>query len=125
MKNREMMADFMPMIEAEGNRANFNEQYDHPRTFTAGNESFEIYEVTPKHPKTEVPILFGPGFPPNPNLHKENIFHLYNKDRRVVFPYAPHGIDAEDIITETDEEKIPEVARAELRKVAAFFKTMD
>ena len=111
--------------QGEISRGNFDQQYDNPETVGVGKNSFQIYDVKPNYEKTEVPVLFGPGFPPNPKLHRENVFNLSNKGRRVIFPYAPHGVDPDNIITDAEIETIPEVAKAELRKVAAFLRTID
>jgi predicted ATP-grasp superfamily ATP-dependent carboligase len=96
-------------------RLAFDRQYANPHQVGAGPERFFLYDITPPHLTSNVPILFCPGWMENPHNHKETIYALYRLGRRTLFPDAPHGIDA------PSRASLPP---AQLRHAAALIATL-
>ena len=100
----------------------FDRQYDHPAVVRIGKEKLEIYDTKPEQPKTEVPVVFAPGWMPSPKMSKDVVRAIFDKGRRTLSFYAPHGVET-DVIK--SKEAARDVAYAELRKVEALLKTLD
>lgn len=96
-------------------RLELERQFESPEVLRVGAEEISIHDVVPAHPKTEVPVVFGPGFNANPRIYKENILVLAEEGRRVLSADAPHGVT-------TDIEH--DTAPAELRKAAAILEML-
>jgi predicted ATP-grasp superfamily ATP-dependent carboligase len=93
----------------------FERQYESPQRVEAGRDSFLIFDIRPMQSKSELPILFCPGWMENPENHKETIYALYRLGRRTIFPDSPHGIEPKE------RTLYPE---AELRKAAVLIETL-
>jgi pimeloyl-ACP methyl ester carboxylesterase len=81
-------------------------------------EEIRIVDLKPEHEKTEVPVVFQPGWAGTPAMYEDNLVGFAERERRVVAIDAPHGIQNE---MQTEER----FADAELRKVAGVIAGMD
>jgi len=75
-----------------------------------------IHEISPETQKTEVPVVFAPGWAATPKIYKSNLVALAEAGRKVIAVDAPHGIS-------TPEAE--NYAAAELRKAAAILKALE
>lgn len=94
----------------------FEEKWAESETMRVGAKDISIYDIRPEHPKTDVPTIVGLGWSLKPENLKGTMQSLYERNRRVICPDTPHGIDTENT------ESYPEI---ELRKVAALARTLD
>ena len=72
----------------------FDHQYDHPEVLQCEKDELTIYDVKPENPD-QIPIVFAPGWLPNPEINKDIIKTFFNEGKRTLSFYAPHGIEVE------------------------------
>lgn len=105
--------------ESKKQAMHFEKAWSQPKHIEIGNENFDLYDVSPESPKTNIPVAIMPGWSHTPEVWKENARVLVENGRRVVSLDAPHGSDQ---LRAAEAEDIPE---AELRRVSAFLAGLD
>ena len=98
----------------------FAEQWSNPETLDFDGEKVEVHDVRPEKEKTDVSVVFMPGWGTSPEVFKKDLKVLHENDRRVLAVDAPHGVEHQ--ISTEEAEGLPD---AELKKVAALIKTLD
>ncbi len=85
---------------------------------------FEITDVHPEKEKTDVPVMFAPGFVCGPETYKHNIQELAENGRRCMMIDAPHGVSMENIDAERKNNVLNQ-EKYEMKKAVAFIKALD
>lgn len=97
-------------------KLSLEEQFKNPKILELYGGKVEVVDISPENQKDEVPVVVAPGWMATPEVFKDNILTLAELGRRTISVNSPHGIEAEKI------ENFPD---AELRKAAAFIKTLE
>ncbi|MCK9344508.1 MAG: alpha/beta hydrolase [Candidatus Pacebacteria bacterium] len=114
---------FESFSKKEATPKSFEEQWENPELTVLSGEAVNVYDINPEKTKDPVPVWIAPGWTGTPEMYRENIRTLYEKDRRVVAVDSPHGIDFNRAeMPDADFEKMPD---AILRKVAAMINTFE
>jgi pimeloyl-ACP methyl ester carboxylesterase len=98
-------------------------QYENKQKLELEGGDVEFIELDPDSKKTEVPVLFCPGWVTTSEVVKDNLLEFANQGRRTICVDATHGIDTEG--GTMSEEMIKDLPKAELRKVAALIQSME
>jgi len=99
----------------------FNEKWAHPKEIDVAGEKLGMYDISPEHQKSEVPVLIMDGWGSTPTVWKDNVETLVETGRRTICVNVKHGVES-NIEQPEDMEEIPE---AELRRITAFMAALD
>lgn len=105
----------------EKERLFLKEQFMRPEILELGGEKIEVHDIAPEKLKTEVPVVFAPGWSGTPEAYRDNIVNLAAAGRRVLSVNAPHGIENHDI----QGEEVKDYAPVELGKLAAVTEALE
>lgn len=97
-----------------------DQQFEDKETLEFPGGEVGVVDITPEHPKTEVPVAVMAGWGGTPEIYKDNILALAEAERRVISVDAPHGIEHG-----LDSEETKDMPDTILRKVAALAETID
>jgi pimeloyl-ACP methyl ester carboxylesterase len=103
-----------------GEKPKFSEQWERPDRYYFEDTEVFAYDIKPEHEKTDVPVVFLPGFGGTPLGSKQDIDTLVEHERRLIGIDAKHGVPHR--IPDEKREGFPD---AELRKVAALLDVLD
>jgi pimeloyl-ACP methyl ester carboxylesterase len=79
---------------------NFDAQWAAPKDVEIRGEHFNLYDVSPEKPKTEIPVAIMPGWTHTPEVWKKNAQVLVENGRRVLSLDAPHGVPSQSASVE-------------------------
>ncbi len=110
------------MLNKEIYHDGFEERFSQKEKIEILGGALEVADLKPENPKTEVPVLFAPGWSGTPETYKDAIKTLYEKNRRVLsFAHARKGGDEK--LAPDELQKI--YPADELRKALALLKILD
>lgn len=99
----------------------FESQFAHKEKFELLGGVIEFVDVKPEHPKTEVPVLFAPGWGETPEALKDVVRIMAERGRRVItLSHARRGMDMKD----ADPSMKKEYPEAQLRKALALIQVL-
>jgi pimeloyl-ACP methyl ester carboxylesterase len=102
-------------IETESTPKPFEEQFANKQQIESLGGTVEVVDITPERQKTEIPIVFAPGWGETPETFKDSIRVMVDLQHRVLS--LEHARNGEDIDTNEIERKYP---ADELRKAFAL-----
>ncbi len=109
------MAEFSP---ESGDYKSFEEQFENRQKIESLGGVIEVVDVMPERPKTEVPVIFAPGWGETPETFKDSVKTMAELERRVLSLEHSRG-------GETEELPQTEYPADELRKALALIKVLE
>lgn len=111
------MNEFEPISGKEG-ADDLETQFNNPEIISIEGQEFEVVDISPAETKTEMPVVFAPGWGLGSKNYKKNILGLAKAGRRVLCFNVAHGLK-----TETPElPGVEENSAIELRKTMALIR---
>jgi pimeloyl-ACP methyl ester carboxylesterase len=91
-------------------------QFDNPERWELEGGVVQVHDVMPERLKTDIPVVFAPGWAATPTSFRENILAFAGLGRRIISVDSVHGIEAEGV---------EDHSKTELRKTAALVQALE